>query len=80
MDNLENFIHDHDDRVSSAAELLFAAQQGYEAGEITKEQLDELAEDVLQIGEMQEFADDLERKIHIQKAFGVIKHIIKSLT
>ncbi len=79
MVDFTDFIDNDDEEVSAAASLLAAAKQGLEEGELTREQFDELAEDALQITEMEELANDLERKIMIQKTVEIFKTIIKAI-
>lgn len=75
-----NDFLDHDeDSVRKAAEILEEAKTGLEEGMLSREQFDEIAEDVLQIEEMTKLADSLERKIAIQQAVSALRSIVSSI-
>lgn len=77
--DFSDFNNHEEESVRQAAAILAEARQGFENGELTKEQYDELVEDVLQIEQMQELADSLERKIAIQKAAQLLMQLAKAL-
>lgn len=77
--DLIDLVNGDDEDISAAAALLEAARIGLQTGELTREQFDELAEDALQIEEMDELADDLERKIAVQDAIKIFKAIIGAI-
>lgn len=77
--DFNDFYNHEEESVRQAATILAEAKQGFENGELTKEQYDELIEDVLQIEQMQELADSLERKIAIQKAAQLLMQLAKAL-
>lgn len=77
--DFKDFIGDKDERISKAASILAEAKTSLEHGDLTREQFDEIAEDAMQITTVEDLADDLERKIAIQKAVDVFKMIIKAL-
>lgn len=78
MDFKDLFDHD-DEEVRAAAKLLNEAKEGLESGQLTREQFDELVEDALQIREIDGLADDLERKIAMEKAIDLFKAIISAI-
>ena len=75
--DLNELLDSNDPLIRNAAMVVNEAKVGYEAGELTREQFDELVEDALQVAEVDELADDLERKIAVQKAVDVLKMVIK---
>lgn len=77
--DFNDFYNHEEESVRQAATILAEAKQGFENGELTKEQYDEIIEDVLQIEQMQELADSLERKIAIQKAAQLLMQLAKAL-
>ena len=79
MAEFSDFFGSDDDEIRAAAMLLDEAKKGLESGVLTREQFDELVEDALQIQEMDELADNLERKIAIQKAIDVFKAILSAI-
>lgn len=75
MAEFSDYFDDDDDIVATAAYILDTARQGLEEGQLTREQFDELVEDTLQIEEIDELADDLERKNYVTKAFNLFKEM-----
>lgn len=75
----KDFFHHEDDKISEAARVLDEAKKALESGQFDQEQFDEIAEDVYQIVEMDELANDLERKIAIQTAIDIFKSIIRAI-
>ena len=72
------FSHD-EQSVREAAEILAEAKQGVANGDLTQSEFEELAQDVLEIGQMQELADTLERKIAIQAAVDILSMLVKAV-
>lgn len=71
----EDFF-DHDEpMVSTAARFLADIKEKYEAGEISKDEFKELANDALEIQEMSGLADDLDRKVAISRALSTLEII-----
>lgn len=75
----KDFLGHEEESVRNAAKILEEAKAGLEAGEITREQFNEIAEDVLQIEEITKLADDLETKIAVQKAVSVLRAIVSAI-
>jgi len=72
----EDFKYDNDDVVKEMAELLSQLEESLDNNELSRSEFDELSEDVLQIREVEEYANDLEKKIRVQKAITVFREII----
>lgn len=77
--DFKDFIHHDEEKVRQAAQLLAEAKLEMEAGNITHEQFEELAEDILEIGEVNDLVDSLERKLAIEKAFSIFKLIMRAI-
>ena len=75
---LKDFFNHDEKVVADAAKFLAEIEEKYKAGEITADEFNELANDALEIGEVQGLADDLDRKAAIGRAIAALK-IIASL-
>ena len=67
---------DHDEPVvSAAARFLADIQEQYEAGNISKSEFKELAQDALEIDDVYGLAGDLDRKAAVSKALAALEVI-----
>jgi hypothetical protein len=76
MDRLEDFFDHEDPIVQRAARDLAVLQDGLHNDDLSKEQFDELVNDILEIDEVRRTSETLERKIKIIQAFNAIKLIV----
>lgn len=74
-----DFVHDKDGRISQAASLLDEARAGLQTGALTRAQFDELVEDIMEIGKVEDIADSLEQKIAVQKTFELFKTLLGAI-
>lgn len=74
--DLSEFLNHDDENIRGVATIIEEARQGLESGDLTRQQFDEIVEDVLEIDRIDTLADDLERKIMIKQAIDKIKTII----
>ena len=65
MDELMEYMSHEDETVKEAAINVKMLKDMFEANEITKEQLEELAEDILEANKIRRLSITLERKIII---------------
>ena len=80
MERLEEFL-DHDDPIiREAAQQLNVLNDGLYNHDLSKEQFDELVEDLLEVEEVRRMSDTLERKIMILQAFNMMKTIVGVLS
>ena len=77
--DFNDLLNHEDEQLSEAALIVQQATEGLKQKMITQEQFDELMEDILQIDQMEELANDLERKILFKKAVDIFKMIIKAV-
>jgi len=76
MAELKDFL-DHDDPIiSGVAQDITILEKGINDGNLSREQFDELVQDLMEVDEVRRMADKLERKIMILQAFTVIKNIV----
>jgi len=71
----KDFFNHDEPVVSTAARFLADIQEKYEAGEITKDEFKELANDALEINEISGLADDIDRKAAISRALSTLEII-----
>lgn len=73
---LEDFLNHEEQSVRQAAQILIEAQQD---PNLTQSEFEEIADDVLEVHEMQKLADTLDRKIAIQAAVDIMLMLIKKV-
>ncbi len=76
---LTKFISDEDEQVGEAAAMVKLIREKVDAGELTTEQGKELYEDLCELDKILDLADDLERKIKVEKAISVFKVVLKGI-
>ncbi len=79
MDELMEYMSHEDETVKEAAINVKMLKDMFEANEITKEQLEELAEDILEANKIRRLSITLERKIIILQAFTTMRNIVGAL-
>lgn len=77
--DFDDLLNHNDTWIKTSAELVRECKAGLESGQLSKEQFDELMEDVLQIEKVDGLADDLERKIVVQEAINIFKSVISTI-
>lgn len=76
MDRLEEFFDHEDPIVQQAAHDLAVLRDGLYNEDLSKEQFNELANDILEVDEVRRMSETLERKIKILQAFNMMKIIV----
>lgn len=76
LEKFEDFFDHEESVVSDAAKFLAEVQAKYEIGEISRDEFEELSADAIQIGEMKDLADDLDRRKVISDALNALKMIV----
>lgn len=74
-EKFEDFFGHDEDAIRNAAVLLVEAQSAFDSGDITKSEFDELAEDILEIGEIDKLADNLDRRVAFKQALDGLKSL-----
>lgn len=72
-EKFEDFFGHDEDAIRNAAVLLVEAKSAFDSGDITKSEFDELAEDILEIGEIDKLADNLDRRVAFKQALDGLK-------
>lgn len=76
MDFKDFFTH-QEPSIVDAAHILAEAKEGVADGSLTQSEFEELARDVLEIQQMQDLADSLERKIAVQSAVDILMNLVR---
>ena len=76
---LEEFKTHEDAIVRDAAAAVAELIESSEAGSISKDELTELVNDLVTLDKIDSLADDIDRKVLIEKAFNAIKLIVSKL-
>lgn len=76
LEKFEDFFDHEEPAVATAAKFLADVKAKYEIGELSRDEFEELSADATEIGEMQELADDLDRRKAISDAFNALKMIV----
>jgi len=71
----EDFFNHKEDTVSTAARFLADVQAQYVAGNITKQEYEELVIDAVEIKDVYGLAGDLDRKVTITLALNTLQSI-----
>lgn len=75
MNSISDFVGHSDPIVNDMAMLLEEAKTAFESKAITKQQYQEIVEDITEIETINDLAGDLERKIRIQGIVDQLKSI-----
>ena len=73
----EDYATHEEESVREVASFLVQAKEALDAGDMSRSEFDEIAEDILQIDTVNKYTDVLERKIKIQTAFKALMAIVK---
>lgn len=73
----EDYATHREQAVREVASFLAQSKAALDAGDMSRSEFDEIAEDILQIDTVGDYAGDLERKIKIQKIFKALMTIVK---
>lgn len=76
MDKLEDFFYHEDQIVADVAQQLKVLEDGRYNGDLSEEQFQELVQDLLEVEEVKNMSDTLDRKIMILQAFNALKTIV----
>lgn len=74
--DFKDFFNTKDDTVAEAAKLLAEVKQVYEDGGLTRQQFDELVNDVFEVDEILRLTKKLEDRIRIQEGIDALKKIV----
>ncbi len=74
-EKFEDFFGHGEDAIRNAAVLLVEAKSAFDSGDITKSEFDELAEDILEIEEIDKLADNLDRRVAFKEALDGLKSL-----
>jgi len=72
-ERFEDFFGHEEDAIRNAATLLAEAKTAFDAGDITQSEFAELSQDILEIGEIDGLADDLDRRVAFGQALDWLK-------
>ena len=73
----EDYATHEEESVREVVSFLTQAKKALDAGDMSRSEFDEIAEDILQIGTVGKYTDVLERKIKIETAFKALMTIVK---
>ncbi len=73
----EDYATHEEESVREVASFLVQSKAALDAGDMSRSEFDEIAEDILQIETVGKYTDVLERKIKIQTAFKALMTIVK---
>jgi hypothetical protein len=76
MERLEDFLDHEDPIIVKAAQELIVLKDGLYNGDLSDEQFEELANDLLEIEEVRKMSELLDRKIKILQTFNIMKKIV----
>ena len=74
-EKFEDFFGHDEDAIRNAAVLLVEAKSALRDGDISKSEFEELAEDILEIGEIDKLADNLDRRVAFKEALDGLKSL-----
>lgn len=72
-EKFEDFFGHGEDAIVNAATLLREAKAALDNNDITQSEFNELAEDILEIGEIDDLADTLDRRVALGQALDALK-------
>lgn len=75
MRRFEDFLGHEYDVIAQMAELLTEAQNELDAGNMTKSEFDEIANNLLDFVQIDSLAGDVDKKIIIKEAIEILKFI-----
>ncbi len=75
----EDYATHEEESVREVASFLTQSKAALDAGDMSRSEFDEIAEDILQIATVGKYTDVLERKIKIEKAFKALMTIVKMI-
>lgn len=73
----EDYATHEEESVREVVSFLTQAKKALDAGDMSRSEFDEIAEDILQIDTVGKYTDVLERKIKIETAFKALMTIVK---
>jgi type IV secretory pathway VirD2 relaxase len=76
---LSTFIHHENSAVAEMAALLEEARIAYENGDMTKDEFDEIANDIIEFSNVNELANDIDERKFWQQTKDAIWFIIQQL-
>ena len=79
MKKIEDFTHHKDAVIASVAQQLVVLKNNLDDNTLTKEQFDELVQDVFEANQIERLTDSIERKTLITETFELFKEIIGGL-
>ena len=71
----EDYTTHEEESVREVEGFLVQAKTALDAGEMSRSEFDEIAEDLLQLKSVEAYANDLEHKIKLQEVFSVLRDI-----
>ena len=75
----EDYATHEEESVREVASFLAQSKEALDNGDMTRSEFDEIAEDLLQLELVEKYADELERRITIRKAFKALMSIVKMI-
>ena len=79
-ERFEDFFGHGEDAIRNAATLLAEAKKAFDNGEITQSEFTELSDDILEIGEIDSLADNLDRRVAFKQALDGLKFLTSAIT
>ncbi len=77
--NLQDFLKSNDSVISGAAQQIDELNDKLTAGEITRNEFDELMNDLLDINQISKKITDIKRKSEIAAAFEILKQLVSKI-
>lgn len=75
----EDYATSEDTLVAEAAMTLESVKDALDRGDLSRDEYNELVEDVLEFGQIDALSDSLERKVVMKQAFDALMLIAKSI-
>jgi hypothetical protein len=77
--NITEFLKDDDEDVRRTAKVLSELTEAYELKSLSKDEYDELVEDLLDMKKIDDLCDTIEKKAKLEKAFNALSEIISTV-
>lgn len=79
MRRFEEFMSNESDVIAQMAALLDEAQEGLDAGELSRSEFDEISHNILDFVEIDNLTSDVDKKVLISEAIRLLKTIADSI-
>jgi len=79
MRRFDDFVDHKSDIIAQMAALLNEAQEGLEAGELSRSEFDEISHNILDFVEVDNLTSDVDNKVTIKEAIETLKLIAEHI-